>query len=192
MVKNISTLNLVLGLILIGILSRLIPHAPNFTAVGATALFAGAVIKPGWLSYLLPLTILWISDLYLNNGIYKNMFPESYTGWRWMGDGWVYAGFLIIVLVGKLYIQKIKVKNILIGSLAASLLFFMLTNFGVWLGNPAWPQTPTGLGSCYLFALPFFWNTLAADLIFSSALFGIFILSRNAFRPHAAIIQGKG
>jgi len=186
-VKNISTINLVLGLILVGIFSRLIPHAPNFTAVGATALFAGATIRPSWLAYLLPLTVLWISDLYLNNGMYKNMFPESYTGWRWMGDIWVYLSFIGIVLLGKLFIHKIKIKNVVLGSLAASLSFFMITNFGVWLGNPAWPQNAAGLGGCYAFALPFFGNTLAADLLFSSVLFSIYLVSKKSFKPHPSI-----
>lgn len=119
--------------------------------------------------------------------MYKNMFPESYTGWQWMGEPWVYLSFAGIVLLGKVYIQQIKVKNVLFGSLAASLSFFMITNFGVWLGNPAWPQSVAGLGSCYAFALPFFGNTLAADLLFSSVLFGVFVLSRNKFKPHPAI-----
>jgi len=186
-VKNISSFNLVLGLILAGILSRLIPHAPNFTAVGATALFAGATIRPSWLSFLLPLSILWVSDLYLNNGMYKHMFPESYTGWKWMGETWVYLGFIIIVLLGRLVIQKIKVKNVILGSLTASLSFFILTNFGVWLGNTAWPQTPAGLSACYVFALPFFWNTLLSDLLFSSVLFGVYAFSRGVFKPHPVV-----
>lgn len=185
--KNISSIHLVLGLILAGILSRLVPHAPNFTAVGATALFAGAVIRPSWLAFLLPLSILWITDLYLNNGMYKNMFPETYTGWQWMGNVWVYLGFLIIVLLGKGFIQKIKLRNVILGSLLASVSFFMITNFGVWSGSPTWPQTPTGLAACYVFALPYFWNTLAADLLFSAVLFGTYVWSRKAFKAHPAV-----
>lgn len=119
--------------------------------------------------------------------MYKNMFPESYTGWRWMGDIWVYLSFIGIVLLGKLFIHKIKIKNVVLGSLAASLSFFMITNFGVWLGNPAWPQNAAGLGGCYAFALPFFGNTLAADLLFSSVLFSIYLVSKKSFKPHPAI-----
>ncbi|MBK7608266.1 MAG: hypothetical protein IPI18_14115 [Saprospiraceae bacterium] len=120
--KNISSLNLITGLLLAGIFSRMIPHVPNFTAVGATALFAGAMLRPGWLSMALPLMILWLSDLFLNNGMYKNMFPESYTGWVWMGNIWVYIGFALIVGIGRLSIKKLVFKIYLLA--AYSLLSF--------------------------------------------------------------------
>ena len=170
--KNISSLNLITGLLLAGIFSRMIPHVPNFTAVGATALFAGAMLRPGWLSMALPLMILWLSDLFLNNGMYKNMFPESYTGWVWMGNIWVYIGFALIVGIGRLSIKKIGFQNIFVGSLLSSVVFFLLSNFGVWYHSLVWPQTGAGLVGCYAFAVPYFWNTLAGDLIFSGLIFG--------------------
>ncbi len=173
--KNINKFNFILGLVIAGVLSRIIPHLPNFTAVGATALFAGSMMKPKWVAYLLPLFILWLSDLFLNNGIYKNMYPEYYQGWVWTGNIWVYTGFVLITLAGNYFIKEIKVKSILKASLTASMLFFLLTNFGVWLNNPMWPQSFGGLMNCYTFALPFFWNTLAADLLFSGLIFGIYV-----------------
>lgn len=180
--KKFVSVNLIVGLVLAGILSRLIPHAPNFTAVGATALFAGALIRPRWMSFVIPLVILWLSDLYLNNGMYRNMFPEKYTGWQWMGSAWVYIGFVMIVALGQLGIRTIRVKNVLISSILASLFFFLITNFGVWLYNPAWPQNPAGLIACYEFALPYFWNTIAADLLFSGVLFGTYVWVKGRYR----------
>ncbi|MEP7267586.1 MAG: DUF6580 family putative transport protein [Saprospiraceae bacterium] len=173
--KKIPYFNLVLGLLLGGILSRLIPHIPNFTALGATALFAGALLQPKWIAYFLPLMALWISDLFLNNGMYKNMYPEAYTGWVWMGNIWVYISFFLITLLGRKIITKIGFKSIFISGVSASLIFFLLTNFGVWYHNPIWPQNLSGLFGCYIFAIPFFWNTLAGDLIFSGMIFGIYI-----------------
>ncbi len=173
-VKNNSSFHLALGLLAVGIFSRLIPHAPNFTAVGAAALFSGSVLKPRWMALVLPLLILWISDLYLNNGMYKNMFPESYTGWQWMGSTWVYVGFIGIIGIGRWIVSQVKFKTILLGSILSALFFFLLTNFGVWLNNPQWPQTPAGLIGCYIFAIPYFWNTLAGDLIFGACLFGVY------------------
>ncbi len=172
--KSNSNFILILWLLIAGILSRLIPHAPNFTAVGATALFAGAVLRPRWLAFILPLAILWVSDLYLNNGMYKNMYPETYLGWQWMGEPWVYAGFIGIVVIGVLTVKQINFKHILSGSILSAILFFLLSNFGVWLGNSLWPQNIAGLISCYIFAIPYFWSTLAGDLIFGACLFGIY------------------
>lgn len=103
------------------------------------------------------------------------MYPEYYQGWVWTGNIWVYTGFVLITLAGNYFIKEIKVKSILKASLTASMLFFLLTNFGVWLNNPMWPQSFGGLMNCYTFALPFFWNTLAADLLFSGLIFGIYV-----------------
>ncbi|MEP7320281.1 MAG: DUF6580 family putative transport protein [Saprospiraceae bacterium] len=172
--KKIFSSNLILGLLVAGILSRMIPHAPNFTAVGATAMFAGALLRPTWISYVLPLIILWLSDLFLNNGMYKHMFPEYYQGWTWMGDLYVYGGFLLMVLIGNVVIRKIKFSSIFIASILSSLIFFLISNYGVWLHSKQWPQTITGLTACYEFAIPYFWNTLAGDLIFGAVLFGIY------------------
>lgn len=172
--KNIKNIQFVIGLILAGILTRLIPHAPNFTAVGATALFAGAMMKPKWMSFILPLIILWLSDLFLNNGMYKNMYPDSYTGWVWIGSIWVYTGFILITFIGAYVIKKIGFKSIVFASILSSLVFFLLTNFGVWYKSTVWAQNISGLTECYLFALPFLWNTLAADILFSAMIFGIY------------------
>ncbi len=177
--KNINKFSLIIGLIIAGVMSRIIPHLPNFTAVGATALFAGSMIKPKWLAYLLPLFILWLSDLFLNNGIYKTLYPEYYKGWVWSGSLWVYTGFVLITMLGSYYIQEIKIKSVLKASVSASMLFFLLTNFGVWINNPLWSQSFGGLMKCYTFALPFFWNTLAADLLFSGLIFGIYVYVRE-------------
>jgi hypothetical protein len=175
-VKGFQYQKLALVLIVAGILSRIIPHMPNFTAVGATALFAGSILMPRMLAFLLPIIILWVSDLLLNNFLYKNMYPEAYTGWVWMGSTWVYLSFLAITFIGQVFIKRVQFLPILTASITASVLFFLVTNFGVWLHNPIWSQDFNGFSQCLLIALPFFWNTLAGDLIFSGVLFGSYYL----------------
>lgn len=163
-----------IGLIFLGVMSRVIPHAPNFTPVGATALFAGALLKPKWISFAIPMMVLWLSDLFLNNVVYKNQFPPIYSGWSWMGDLFVYIGFVTIVLIGNWIIRKIRFRQLFIASLLASVSFYLITNFGVWYHSTVWPQNLNGLLACYAFALPFFMNTIAADLLFTGILFGIY------------------
>ena len=63
----------------------------------------------------------------------------------------------------------------------ASSLFFLMSNFGVWTTGLMYPLTVQGLIACYTAALPFFLNTLAGDLLYSSALFGSFELVRYRF-----------
>jgi hypothetical protein len=60
--------------------------------------------------------------------------------------------------------------------LASSVLFFVLTNFGVWAFDALYPKTLEGLMACYVAAIPFFRNTLLGDLSYTVVLFGGFAL----------------
>jgi hypothetical protein len=71
-------------------------------------------------------------------------------------------------------------------SLGASLLFFLLSNLAEWVGAPMYPKTPAGLVLCCAAAVPFFWNTLAADLLGTAVLFGLDALSRRQRKLAAA------
>lgn len=154
--------------------SRLLPHPPNFTPVGAIALFGAAYFSRKHLALLLPFAALWISDLFLNNVVYARLYPEWQDHFQWFGSPWVYAGFGLIALLGFGLLQKITLPRLLGASVGASILFFLVTNFGAWIGNPAYPQTSAGLFAAYAMGLPFFWNTLAGDLLFTAVLFGAF------------------
>ena len=59
------------------------------------------------------------------------------------------------------------------------MLFFLTSNFAEWLGDPLYPKTAAGLALCFAAAIPFFWNTLAADLLGTATLFGLDALSRR-------------
>lgn len=145
-----------LGLILMGAMARLIPHPPNFTPTGALAFFAGNKILNRWLALGVPLTVLALSDLLL--------------GWH---DTllFVYVSFLITVVLGQKFGSSVRGKAL--GLLASSAIFFVVSNFGVWLTSSMYPKTASGLGLCYIAALPFFRNELAANFIYGFAFFAI-------------------
>ena len=134
--------------VLLAVFVRLAPHPPNFTPITALALFGATTFTNRVLGTLLPLIALAISDLYL--GFYSISI-------------WVYSSFLAISLLGH-YWKTIKTKNILM----SSLLFFIVTNFGVWLTG--YPKTIEGFVLCYTLAIPFFINAIAGDLFFSYIL----------------------
>ncbi len=161
-------------LIVLAALTRLLPHPPNFTAVGAMGLFGAAYFSRRHLAFILPFAALWISDLFLNNMVYAQMFPEYYQGFTLFGNGWTYAGFFLIVIIGMLMLRKVRLTTVLGASLSASLVFFLITNFGSWIGNPVYPQNLGGLLTAYAMGIPFFWNTLLGDLFYSALLFGVF------------------
>ena len=58
--------------------------------------------------------------------------------------------------------------------MASSVLFFVVTNFGMWLSSGIYPRNLAGLQACYVAAIPFLQNTVAGDLFYAALLFGGF------------------
>ncbi|MBK8506327.1 MAG: hypothetical protein IPL46_31470 [Saprospiraceae bacterium] len=119
-------------LIMVAISSRLLPHWHNFTAVGATGLFGAYYFRKQIWSIVIPLMAMWISDLLLNNWIYSAYMD----GFVWFNEAmlYVYLGFVAIVLIGQVIISKMTSSRILIASIAASIVFFLFSNFAsFWL-----------------------------------------------------------
>lgn len=158
-------------------LSRLMPHPFNFSPVAALALFGGARYRNRFAAYLIPLTAVWLSDLLLNFAFYGRFVP--------LYDGALvtYAAFAMIVLLGSVALRKFSAKRILLTTLSSSVLFFVVSNFGVWAFSGMYPLNVAGIGACYIAAIPFFRNTLAGDLVYTFALFYAFEFARQRITP---------
>ena len=156
------------ALIFSGAALRLIPHPPNFAPIAAMALFGGAVL-PGLWAFAVPLAALILSDAVLG----------FYHVWAW-----VYGSFVLIVLIGMALRRRRTVLRVAGAALASSVVFFVLTNFGEWLG-PLYPHTLAGLRADYVAAIPFFRNTALSDLVYALAFFGIFESAAHFARPRA-------
>ena len=147
-----------ISLILILAFARLIPHPPNFTPIIAVAIVSGYFFKNINLSLLTLLIAMLISDLFI--GFYENVI-------------FVYASLLLITFVFYKISNKINFKSLFIYGFAGSLIFFIVSNFGVWaLGSPgvydiAYDKNFNGLLQCYILAIPFFGNTFLSTLIFA-------------------------
>lgn len=164
-------------LILNAAFSRILPHPYNFTPIGAMVLFGAAYFSNKYIALFIPLMAMWISDLVLNNTVYSSF----YKGFVFFSDGfyWIYICFILIAGLGFLLLKKVKITNIFGASLSASLLFFIVSNFGVWLGSTVYPQNISGLIACYTAGMPFLGNTVMGDLFYSAILFGLFELAKN-------------
>ncbi len=156
------------GFVFVAALSRLLPHPYNFTPIGGMALFAGGVLSGKRLFWIIPIVAYYISDLLVNNILYAS-FYDSFV---WSGHLFVYISLFAIIFMGRYLLQKITVGRLLIGTISASGIFFILTNFGVWLASPMYPPTFEGLIACYAAAIPFLHNTLAGDAFYVTLLFG--------------------
>jgi hypothetical protein len=153
-------------LILVAAFSRLIPHPDNFTAVGAMAIFAGSVLR-SYRALILPVVALWLSDILLNNVIYA----QYYDGFVWFTGGftWIAVPFVIAVLLGRLaHINK--TNSFILPAFITPVLFYLVSNFGVWMSGTMYPKTATGLMMCYQAGLPFLRNDLLGMALFLSIM----------------------
>jgi len=152
------------GITLAAIASRLIPHPPNFSPIAALALFAGASFASKRAALLVPLVALFLSDLLLG------FYPLAPV---------VYGSFALIACLGFWLRPRPSIGRIGSTAFAGAVLFFVVTNFGVWALGNWYPRTWDGLVACFVAAIPFFRNTLASDLCYAALLFGILALAQR-------------
>ena len=150
-IKNIS----IILVVLVAAISRFVPHPPNFTPIIAMGLFSGFYLKSNKkLALLLPLSAMFISDMFL--GFYSiSLF--------------VYSSLAVITAVGFLISNKNKFLTLFPAALGSSLVFFIISNFGVFLIG--YPNNLAGFIACYTAAIPFFHNTLFSAMLYSGILF---------------------
>ena len=152
-----------LALIALTVASRLLPHEPNFSAIGAATLFAGLYLSKVH-ALIIPVVSMIIADLFL--GFHPTM-------------GWVYLSYGIIAVVS-VYNHATKSNARLITlPFISSGIFFFVSNFGVWATGTMYAKTFSGLIECFVMALPFLRGTLAGDLVYSALLIGGYHLLQN-------------
>ena len=141
-------------LVLLGVLFRIIPHAPNFTPMLTIALMSGLYMKNKF-SILLPISIMLLSDIFIGSHITAI---------------WVYFSLMMIFIIG--YLIKNSLSNIFLYSILSSVLFFIISNFGVWFSG-GYSYSLEGLIICYTMAIPFFKNTLISTVLFSMLFYSL-------------------
>lgn len=146
--SNKVEMKVVFGLVVVALLTRLLPHPPNFAPITSIALFTGFHFVNKRLALFIPLICMFLTDLIL--GVHSLM-PI------------IYLSFVLISMIG------LKAKSLSLGTvLSASSLFFIVSNLGVWYFY--YPLTWAGLSSCFILAIPFFINALMGDLFYTSVL----------------------
>jgi hypothetical protein len=169
----------VVFLIGLGVVSRVIPHPWNFTAIGTMALFSGFSVRSNKYLTLVPFAALLISDAAL--GFYDGMI-------------YVYAAFAIGMILSLGYFRKQHTLSLggravtIAGlSVVSSFLFFLITNFGVWIGSTMYTQNFSGLMMSYTMGLPFLYNQVAGDLFYGAVIFGVYEYMMASSRKEAKV-----
>ena len=154
-----TELLLVTFLIILDVVARLLPHAPNFTPVAASTLFAAVVLQRRSLALLVPLIAMPVSDLLIG--------PDD-----WRITAVVYGSMLLPFAAGLVARNHRLSRSVAPAILSCSLLFFATTNFAVWAFSGMYSHDMAGLIACYVAALPFLKYTVACDLLWTAGLFG--------------------
>ena len=162
-IENKNKLILAIVMVVMAAGMRLVPHFPNFTPIAAMALFGGAYFSDKKLSFAVPFLAMILSDLVL--GFHSTMWA-------------VYLSFAAIVGIGFLLRDKNSVVKTAGAALASSILFFVVTNFAVWLAGGFYSMDMTGLVQCYTAAIPFFQYNVIGDLFYAGLMFGAFELAK--------------
>jgi hypothetical protein len=148
------------------VVARLLPHAPNFTPVAASALFAATVLRNRALAVIVPLAAMLLSDLVIG------------------ADDWrvatvIYASLTLPAVLGICAGRSGRHAILVPVLLSCSSFFFAASNFAVWAFSGMYPLDAVGLLKCYVAALPFLQYTVAGDVFWGAALFGGFWLVQS-------------
>lgn len=154
----------VIAVVLLAALTRILPHPPNFTAIGAMALFAGATLSNRWMSLLFPMIALFLTDLIL--GFHNTMWA-------------VYGAVGITTMIGWVIRNRQNFITVTSGSIAGAVLFFYITNAAMWVvgfysPNAFYTQDVAGLALAIEAGVPFFNNGIISQLLYTGVLFGSF------------------
>ncbi|MDX2129255.1 MAG: DUF6580 family putative transport protein [Chloroherpetonaceae bacterium] len=180
---------LVTSLILFAVLSRVLPHPANMTAIAAVALFGSFRFNSKIEGLFVPVAAMLVSDIALEI-LYRvgvNPFAGFHTGmWH------VYLAVTLISFIG-FWLKSatkpgyLEITKLAGASIVSSFVFFIVTNFGVWLGSGYYPQNMQGLTLCYVAALPFLRNQITGDLFFTTVIFGSYFASLRYFEAENKI-----
>jgi len=155
-----------ISLVLILALARLIPHPPNFTPIVAVAIMSSCFFRNMYLSFAVIIVSMLFADVFI--GFYNNVF-------------FVYLSLLLIAFIFFKISTKIKLQNLFIFGFLGSVIFFLISNFGVWILSGMYEKNLNGLAYCYFLALPFFVNTVLSTIIFTYSTF----IANNLFSKKA-------
>lgn len=155
---------LAIVLVLVGAASRLLHLPPNIAAVTGVTIFAGFAIRNIWLALAVPIAAMALADVVL--GWYPDM-------------AFTYVGMALGVFIARGLLHPLTPLRLVGATFAASLGFFLISNFGVFAGG-YYGYSPEGLVACYVAALPFWQSSLIADFTSTALVFAIYLALARA------------
>ncbi len=179
----------VLAVVSVGMLTRLFGLPSNVSPMLAVILFGAAYFSRKSWSIALPIALYFLVDLYLNNVVYAQYFD----GFQIIGSTGVYIAIIAIVGLAIFMLRKVSIASVFISSLAAAVVFFLVTNFHSMLTMPEYTKDLSGLMNSYTAGIPFFRATLVSTLIYSTVLFtsAELFLKRPSLQSKAEVLDAN-
>lgn len=151
-------------LLLAAMAAGVLPHLPDFSPIFGAMLFGGASLRCRDKIWL-PLALMAAYSSFEALALY-----HSHLGW---GLAWTVAAMAPMVGAGEFLRKKRNFLRVGAASTLGATGFFLISNFGVWVGGAMYPPTLVGLGTCYLAAVPFYGNSVLAAMLFGSLLLAV-------------------
>lgn len=159
-----SNLWILIALVGFSIFARLTPHPANFTPLAALALFGGYILPGRW-AVAAPVAAMIISDVFI--GLHSLIL-------------FTWGSLAVIAWLASRRLNTASIENLGLFSLGSSMIFFVITNFGVWMEGKLYARTLEGLISCYYNALPFLRGTVVGDLVYTAIIFSAYAFAVKA------------
>ncbi|MBL0026132.1 MAG: DUF6580 family putative transport protein [Saprospiraceae bacterium] len=188
MKKSNNTVAVML-LMIAGAFSRFIPHVPNFTPTEGLTIFGAAYLGKKYLPYIFPLVLMYISDFIINNTSARIYFTNT-DGLVWYSPYMIFnlIAIILIVFIACKLLRKVTVTTTLGAVISASIIFYIISNFGVWMnGTSFYSKDFSGLLQSYVAGLPFFRTSLISNLFFSTVIFGSYHILKSLFYRNEAV-----
>jgi hypothetical protein len=163
-----------------------LPELPNFSPVAAVA-FCGGLFLPGVLAWIVPISVLFVSDLALAMLIgYPAFSSAQFVSWTCI---------LAVVGIGRLLSKaSFSTPRFFSALIGSGLFFYLVTNTAAWIANPSYPRGLGGLWMSLTTGLPgfppswmFYRNALVSDLIFGALLLAVWALARRTVRADSPL-----
>jgi len=149
----------------------------NFSPVGAMAIFGGAYFNRQWKAFVFPLLMLFLSDLVLQQTVFKaHGNGILYGGWYW-----VYGAFVLMTFAARWLLRELTIKSFILSVLVCVFIHWIITDIGIWDGSHIFPQNLRGYIECLITAIPYEWRFLAGTLVYGIILFGLFEWIRQRY-----------
>ncbi|MCF8331370.1 MAG: hypothetical protein K9H84_02875 [Bacteroidales bacterium] len=192
--KNLLKLNrtktlkfiLPITLVILASVTRLIPHPGNFTPIIAIGLYgASKFSKNKIFAFIVPLFAMLLSDVFINKIMLGN--------WTLLYEGVLfnYAAIIGVVLMSTFIYNKkgSSFRKTSVSIFSGNFLFYLISNFGVFMSFSIYPGTFQGLAAAYIAGLPFLINQLVATIVWSGVLFGAdYMFAKYSFKSEKAIV----